>query len=127
MSRVGVLMIAVATGLTAPVGAQARIAYEKGAHIWVAAEDGSGADAVASTLRDGGGEPAISPNGSLVAYYANRHGGGEDLRVVAAAGGGDRLLFPRGHDGGNPNGGPDIRGSPDGRWLTSGRGDGGAW
>ena len=84
--RVRVLFSAVVAAFVAPAAAHAAIAFEKPAspRIWVAADDGSGARALAAR----GADAAISPDGTRVAYVASTRadvGASVDLRIVDIA------------------------------------------
>ena len=73
----------------ATADASARLVYQRPASraIVVARDDGSQPHAVAHGIY-----PRISPNGKWVTYY-RRTGGGDELRIVSAAGGSTRRLL----------------------------------
>ncbi len=92
MRRVVVLGIVLAGVLTAPAGAT--LVYSRPgsspqltAHVYAAADDGSGARRIAA-----GYEPQVSPDGRTVVFRARRPGSREALRTVPAAGGASRTL-----------------------------------
>jgi Tol biopolymer transport system component len=90
-----VLSIVVAAGalLILPLAAQATIAYVKYGHyprapkVFSAANDGS-----AEVFVGRGADPAVSPDGNLVAYL-NKRGKRERLRAAPSSGGASNLLI----------------------------------
>jgi dipeptidyl aminopeptidase/acylaminoacyl peptidase len=100
---------AVATaGGTAEGEAPARLVFNRGGNIWVAAVDGSGARPLTAFPRGGAGHPRWSPDGSRIAYTR-----GGAVWTMRADGTGRTRLFP----------GSRASWSPDGRSLAYWTGD----
>ena len=90
IAAIGVVAVIAASFASA---ADARLVYERGFRTshpstWVARDDGRAAHRLAS-----GSSPKISPDGRLVAYLTTGPLGTQRLMLVAATGGGSRLLL----------------------------------
>ena len=65
-------------GLTAAAGAERQIAFERDRAVWIAKIDGSGAKKIADGIF-----PAISPEGTRVAFNTEEKNGAKWVRHIA--------------------------------------------
>jgi len=82
-----------ATGTAPVVGLTGRIAYSTPEGIWVANADGSGAHQVTHPREEfADHDPALSPDGSTIAFRSSRTRDGDGVLLVAADGTDERDL-----------------------------------
>lgn len=100
-ARVFLIVVAALLGLAAP--AHARIAFERGEHVYVARDDGTGVKRLAR-----GSSPVISPDGRWVAYYRTSSRRGLEFRLMRARGGASKVVA-RTNEGGHLTFSPDSK------------------
>jgi eukaryotic-like serine/threonine-protein kinase len=85
--------------------------FERGVEIWIAAADGSGerrVDGVPQRAYTVDLSPAISPDGSLIAFFVSEIGPNGDFWVISSAGGEARRLTHDVTEGGTPDFSPNA-------------------
>src|SRR6185503_20774965 len=82
-----------------------RLVFERGAAIWIADADGSHLREVKGVSSDGvlleDRRPALSPDGSRIAFFQTESGPAGDLWLIPSAGGEPRRLTNDVADGGS--------------------------